>query len=90
MINYSILIFIIKYIVCLVLFYLTIKTKRTETLFRAFLAAFIVSSFILGVNFLISFLKEISGQTPFYYFNFIDFVSLTLLGNFFIKKKTKL
>jgi hypothetical protein len=87
MLNYGIIIFIIKYLVCLGLFYYTIKTKRTEFLYKAIGITFIAISLMIIVNFLLLTFNYIKSEVPFYYSNFIDFVSIVLIVNMFLYKK---
>jgi hypothetical protein len=87
MLNYGIIIFIIKYLVCLGLFYYTIKTKRTEFLYKAIGITFIAISLMIIVNFWLLTFNYIKSEVPFYYSNFIDFVSIVLIVNMFLYKK---
>jgi hypothetical protein len=87
MLNYGIIFFFIKYFICLGLFYYTIKTKRTELLFKAIGLTFIAFSIIVIINFLLATLKYVESNVPFYEINFIDFISIVLILNLFLYKR---
>jgi hypothetical protein len=85
--NYSVLIFLLKYIICLVLLYYTVKAKKEKTLLSSIVLTFFVFSFIIVCNFLISLTGLFPNETPFYDNNFIDFLSIVFIVNFFYKAK---
>jgi hypothetical protein len=86
MLNYGIIFFIIKYLVCLGLFYYIIKTKRTELVFKSVGITFIAFSIIVIINLLLSIFDFIESHAPFYEINFIDFISVVLIINLFLHK----
>lgn len=85
--NYEVIIFIAKYIICLVLLYYTIKSKKTELLYKAIIGTFATFSIVIILNLLLTYLKNIESKVPFYYINFIDFISIALIVNLFLYKK---
>lgn len=87
MLNYETILFFIKYLICLGLFYYLIKTKRAELLFKAFGVTFIAFSLIVIINFLLSTFNSIESKAPFYEINFIDFISIVLILNLFLHKR---
>ncbi len=87
MLNYGIIFFFFKYLVCLGLFYYIIKTKQTELLFKAIGITFIAFSIIVIINFLLSIFKYIESNIPFYEINFVDFISIVLIINLFLYKR---
>lgn len=87
MLNYETILFIIKYLAVLVLFIYTIKTKRTEMLYKAVVITFIAFSLMIIVNLLFSIFKSTESKTTFYQINGIDFLLIFLTLNLFLYKK---
>jgi hypothetical protein len=87
--NYGIILFLVKYIVCLVLLYYTNKTKRTELLFKAVVITFITFSIMIIANLLLAIFKGVESSHPFYEINGIDFISIVLIINLFLKKGSR-
>jgi hypothetical protein len=85
--NYQVAIFIVKYIICLGLFFILKKSKKTETLLASLTMTFIFFSAIILVNFLLTETNLFYSKKPFFYVNFIDFLSIALFVNIFIKPK---
>jgi hypothetical protein len=89
--TYSIIIFTVKYLFCLILIIDLIRGKKTETLAKAITITFFAFSIIVTLNLFFSFtnfLYHDPANLPFYQINFIDYIFIVLIINkFFIKKK---
>lgn len=85
--NFSIWIFVLKYSICLVLLLYMIKINKTETLLKSIVITFIGLTIVIIGNLLLSIPNTTYRTNPFYYINFIDFVSIALIINLFLKKR---
>lgn len=83
--NYGVIIFLIKYLVCTILLIDLYKQNRLKRLIQAIIITFSALSINILVNYFLSLNKENLNQ--FYYINFIDFISITLIVNLLISKK---
>jgi hypothetical protein len=82
--------FLIKYIICAGLLYYTVKTKKEKLLLKTLTGAFIVFSFIILANFLISLGHFFPSERPFYDIEFVDFIFVTLFVHIvFVTRKEK-
>lgn len=84
--HYGIIVFLIKYIICVFLMIDLVKRKRTKGLIRSVIGTFSGLSVIILINFILS----LNGTKPdqvFYYINFVDFTSITLIINLFLSKE---
>ena len=88
--NYGIILFLVKYLVCLALLYYTNRTKSTELLFNAVVKTFIFFSIIIIANLLLSIFKGSEGNVPFYDINGIDFILIVLIINLLLKKRNSI
>lgn len=81
--------FIIRYLICVGLLYYTQRLKKQNDLLKATIAAFILLSVMMGINYFLAMNEIFKNGRPFYEVNFVDFLNITLIFNAFIKQKGK-
>ncbi len=84
--QYSVFIFVAKFVICAGLLYYTIKAKKEKNLLKSTIISFIAIGILILTSFLISLANIFPNETPFYEVNFTEFLAVTLLINAFYTK----
>lgn len=87
--KFTVISFIVRYLICLGLLYYTYKANKQNTLFKSIYTSFFGLSLIILANFLLSLTSLFEGGTPFYEVNFTDFLIVTLFVNIFFSREKK-
>jgi hypothetical protein len=87
--SYATFFFIFKYLVGLWLIIDVSIKKKTDNLLKSIIIVFSGFSLIILVNFVLSVTSVFIGHYPFYYINFVDFLSITLILNKFVFRTPK-
>jgi len=78
--------FLIRYILCVSLLFYTYKSKRQNDLLKSVIYSFAALSIIMVADYLLSMAELFNDDRPFYEVNFIDFLTVTLFINVFMKQ----
>jgi len=87
MTQYEIIIFSIKYILCVILLFFLVKRKEAETLIKAIVLSFIVVSIASLGNLILQLTNSFNTGKLFTSFNFIDYLNLTMIINLILKNR---
>lgn len=87
--NYETIVFVIKYLACIIMMIHLFKTKIWAQFPQALSVSFIGFSVVIVVNLIISIFKQSQLNQPFYYISFIDFILIVLILNYLLNKRSE-